>query len=387
LVVHPVDFLMAPEGDKHLLAKQRENLVPSNQNRAQARASSSLARCRVNVGSAASSALVAHESRNGGRRMKRSVWICLSSALAVGCGTPPSPPPPRPKATVAPPKAGDVRKSMRDGLEYVFVPAGAFEMGCVAKDRECSADEKPPHHVQLTRGFWLGRTLVTVAAFRKFATATGYVTSAEKDGGSYVWDGHGRYVKTEGVIWRSPGFAQGNDHPAVDLSWFDAEAFCSWTGGRLPSEAEWEYAARAGKSGLKYPWGDGTTPVVDGQKQANVADASSRKKHAREDPSRTWFEGYDDGFPETSPVAHFVANGFGLFDVTGNVGEWTADWYDERYYAHSVATDPQGPADGKSRVVRGGSWGGPPYVFRASYRAYNDPGYRAGHVGARCATP
>ena len=188
----------------------------------------------------------------------------------------------------------------------------------------------PPR--QLTRGFWMGRTEVTVEAFRKFVDETGRRTTAEMDGWSPFFDGQ-RLVTQPGLSWRDPGFAQGPTHPVVDVSWYDAEAFCAWSGGRLPTEAEWEHGARAGVRGRKYVWGDDPVPPVAGVKQANVADEATKRVYTR----WTIVPRYDDGHTYTAPAGTFAANGFGLHDMEGNAAEWCADWHDERYYA-SVAS-------------------------------------------------
>ena len=267
-----------------------------------------------------------------------------------------------------------------DARGHVYVPPGAFEMGCVAGDRECQADEKPSRRVELTRGFWLGRTEVTVSAFREFVSATGYRTTAESDGWSLFFDGR-RLEKKQGVSWQAPGFEQGGDHPVVHVSWYDARSFCAWAGGRLPTEAEWERAARGGRDPARYPWGDAPQPLVGGARQANVADESLKRRHA----NLKVVSGYDDGHAFTSPVGTFAPNGFGLQDAAGNVAEWCADSYDEKYYSLSIDRDPAGPPFGLQRLIRGGTWLDDASNLRASYRVRDAPAYHDPLVGFRCA--
>ncbi len=297
-------------------------------------------------------------------------------------------------ATALPARAGGdatVAVSPPDGLAWVFIPPGVLQMGCVpAEDcgRDGRADEKPRHPVKLTRGFWMSRTEVTVESFQRFVADTGRRTTAEMDGWSVSFDGQ-RTVRKEGMSWRSQGFAQGPLHPVVGVSWYDAEAYCAWTGGRLPTEAEWEYAARGGEEGRKYVWGDGPEPVAGGVKQANVADESARRAY----PGWNVVSGYDDGYAQTSPVGVFAPNGFGLHDMAGNVAEWCADWYDDRYYAEStgggppetrMAIDPGGPETGEKRVVRGGSWVDPVSFLPTSRRYFDAPATHKSFIGFRC---
>jgi formylglycine-generating enzyme required for sulfatase activity len=295
-------------------------------------------------------------------------FIGFRCARDVPPGEPaaPSPPPREPRA------AGEA--------PYVFVPPGAFSMGCVAADRECQDDEKPSRRVELTQGFGVGRTEVTVAAFRDFVRATGYRTNAEADGWSRVFDGRS-LVKKEGVSWQAPGFEQGPEHPVVHVSWYDAWAYCAWAGGRLPTETEFEYVARAGGVPARYPWGDGPEPIVGGAKQANVADESLKRRH----PHLRVVPGYDDAHAFTSPAGTFSPNGFGLHDVAGNAAEWCFDSYDAKYYTLSIDRDPPGAPFGLQRVIRGGSWLDDASNLRASYRVRDAPAYHDALVGFRCA--
>ncbi len=292
------------------------------------------------------------------------------------------------RASAAPPSPR-VERSGADGLEYVLLPAGEFRQGCVPGD-DCAVDERkdesPRRRVRLTKPFWIARTEVTVDAFRRFVEATGRRTTGEMDGWSVFFDGQ-RPVRREGMSWRAPGFEQARGEPVVDVSWYDAEAFCAWSGGRLPTEAEWEYAARGGADGRLYPWGDASAPLLDEALQANVADEAARRAF----PSWSAVAGYDDGHAFTAPVGSFAANGFGLLDVEGNAAEWCADWYDERAYApaaageDAVAVDPAGPATGEERVVRGGSWADDASFLRTSRRYFDKPATHKVFIGFRCA--
>jgi formylglycine-generating enzyme required for sulfatase activity len=179
----------------------------------------------------------------------------------------------------------------------------------------------------------------------------------------------------------NPGWAQPR-HPIVNLSWNDASDFCRHAGGRLPSEAEWEYAARGGRAGARYVWGNEPTPLVGGRRHANVGDERAKRKVQCD--SCGWFDGYDDGFIYTAPVGTFPANGFGLFDMAGNVWEWTGDWYAERYYDNSPAQDPPGREYGQWRTLRGGSWSVNPVGLRISYRFGFPPENRSDNFGVRC---
>jgi formylglycine-generating enzyme required for sulfatase activity len=278
------------------------------------------------------------------------------------------------------PASGPGRPNAKDGLEYVSIPAGRFDMGCVAGDLECEDDEKPAHPVELS-AFWLGRTEVTVDAFRRFVTQTKYRTIADSDGWSYVLEG--RIVQRPGVKWdSSSGSDDGGARPVVHVSWYDAAAYCEWAGGRLPTEAEWEYAARGGRAGAKYVWGDARTPTVDGVKQANVWDESVRRNFKDADGV---FAPYDDGQVSVAPVATFAPNGYGLYDMAGNVAEWCADWFNKTTYSGGAARDPKGPATGGERTLRGGSWNDGPGFLRLSDRFGYAPALHNDSVGFRCA--
>jgi len=224
-------------------------------------------------------------------------------------------------------------------------------------------DERPPHPVFVDK-FELGVCPVTRAEYKCFVDATQHELPLD---------------------WSHPQFAQ-PDLPVVGVSWIDAVAYCAWRFEqdgrpvRLPTEAEWEFAARGGVDGALFVWGD-TVDGIRSPEAANVADDTVRPHY----PWWAVFPNYRDGFSWTAPAGSFAANGFGLFDMAGNVWEWTADWYAPTAYSSSPAMDPRGPASGRSRVVRGSSWGDEPLVLRISERSYQTPEHRSYFHGFRCA--
>jgi len=248
-------------------------------------------------------------------------------------------------------KAGTVRVNKKDGQKYVWIPPGSFTMGCVPNDAECGAFAKPAHHVIITKGFWMAQTAATVAAYKAFAEAT------HRD------------------MPKAPKFNPNwtlNDHPIVEVSWDDAVAYGAWAGGRLPTEAEWEYAARGGASETIFPWGNDASHDL-----ANFGQGTSGTDE------QGAIEGKDQ-WMNTSPVASFPPNGFNLYDVAGNVSQWCADWYSQSYYKKSPENDPQGPDNGTLRVVRGGSWKSPARFMRTSFRGARAPAERGLTSGFRC---
>ena len=234
------------------------------------------------------------------------------------------------------------------GMQFVLIPAGEFQMGSTGADEDAGIDEKPRHLVRITKPFFLGKYEVTRGQFRKFVESTGYNENA----------------------WQTPGFEQTDEHPVVNVSWYDAVKYCEWLSKkdgrtyRLPTEAEWEYACRAGST-THYSFGDNVEDLV---RFGNV-------------------EGKNDGFDFTAPVGRFRPNAWGLYDMHGNVWEWCSDWYETNYYQGSPADDPQGPSAAASlRVLRGGSWNYPPrFVCRSAYRYGESPEYRKDYLGFRLA--
>ena len=206
---------------------------------------------------------------------------------------------------------------------------------------------------------------MTVGEFRRFVTETGYKTDAEKGGYCWTWDGEWK-IK-HGANWRDLKFSQDENHPVVCVSWNDVVAFAKWlskkTGYkfRLPTEAEWEYACRSGGKKVKY------------------ATSTGDLSH---DLANYWGKGGRDKWEYTAPVGSFPPN-VGIYDMCGNVWEWCEDWYDKNYYGRSPKNDPQGPKNGKYRVLRGSSWNGGPWIMRCALRSGYVPGSREDDVGFR----
>lgn len=261
-----------------------------------------------------------------------------------------------------------------DGM--VLLDGGTFHMGDAHGEADAEDGVGPPRAVDIAP-FWMSRTTVTNAAFAEFVTATGYRTDAERYGWSFVFGGllPDDFPETRGVVhapwwrqvfdadWRRPegpdsGIDGRGDHPVVHVSWSDAVAYCTWAGMRLPTEAEWEYAARGELSGSRFPWGDELEP--GGEHRMNVWQG--------EFPQRN---DVADGWYGTCPAEEFAPNGFGMYNMTGNVWEWCHDWFD----------------DGR-RSARGGS-----YLCHASYcsryrvtgRQGITPDSSIGNTGFRCA--
>jgi len=241
----------------------------------------------------------------------------------------------------------------------VYVPEGEFLMGSPAADPKASDDEKPRHPVYLD-AFWIDRTEVTNARYVQFLNALGGHTGT--CGGhdcveTQIEEAYGHILHQDGRYRVESNF---EDHPVTEVSWYGAQAYCAWAGARLPTEAEWEKAAR-GTDGRLYPWG-------------NEAPACDRAQ-------------YGDCGGTTVPVGARLAGAspYGALDMAGNVWEWVVDWYDPAYYGSAPAHNPQGPAAGLRKVFRGGSWGYPPTFLRAGDRARNRPTYAGFNVGFRCA--
>lgn len=237
-------------------------------------------------------------------------------------------------------------------------------MGSPPDETGGDADERPRHRVRVG-AFSLGKYEVTRAQFAAFVQATGHQATD-----CYAWNGK-QWEKKEGASWRSPGYAQEDTHPAVCVSFNDAVAYARWlsrTTGRsyrLPTEAEWEYAARAGTTTARY-WGNDPDAACG---YANVGDQAAKRTFTN------WtIHECSDGYVYTAPVGSFRANRFGLHDMLGNAWEWTCSAYTEGGYDGS---EGQGTNDAKARrAVRGGSWLNKPVYVRSAHRDGNDPGNR-----------
>ena len=262
-----------------------------------------------------------------------------------------------------------------DGALLAFIPEGEFLMG--SESSVAWEHEAPQHFVHLD-SYWISIHEVTNAQFQMFVQDTGYRTTAEQRGASFLYI-DGGWVEVDGVYWSAP-FGPGSTlsdretHPVIHMTWFDAVAYCEWAGGRLPTEAEWEKAAR-GEDGGKYPWGD--TNTVRGY--ANYCD--------RDCPFEVADIDWNDGYAFTAPVGSYPsgASPFGLFDMAGNVWEMVQDWYDADYYSQTLDINPQGPTLGNRRVLRGGSWGNGEGPLRTSFRYWYDPMKTFPFYGFRCA--
>jgi formylglycine-generating enzyme len=294
-----------------------------------------------------------------------------------------------------------------ENVEMVWIPGGEFLMGT---DEELAYDhERPAQNVRLN-GFWISTTEVTNRQYKKFVDATGYQTVAERKptweelsrqlppgtpkpsddllvAGSLVFvrpdspvtlnDYSQWWMFVPGADWQHPEGPESNlegrwDHPVVHMAYEDAQAYCEWAGQRMPTEAEWELASRGGKTKARYGWGDELTP--QGKNMANIFQGSFPFNDLKE-----------DGFAGTSPVKSFAPNGYGVYDMIGNVWEWTSDLYDVGYYqtlsADSVNLNPRGPLKSfdpiepytTKRVTKGGS-----YLCASDYCSNYRPSARQG---------
>ncbi len=276
--------------------------------------------------------------------------------------------PPQPTAVpITPsPSAGQMRADAA-GIEQVWAPAGSFLMGTTEEEskdvlaanppmfvRNELSSEMPAHEVTLSKGFWIDRYEVSNAAFRAFVDAGGYQDQQYWSEGGWKW------LQDRGKI--TPACSGAPDPvldklPCVHVNWYEAEAYARWRGGRLPSEAEWEYTARGPNANI-YPWGSSFDPA-----KANVIPS----------PGLQPVDSYPNG-----------ASWVGAYNMAGNAMEWVQDWLDTKYYEQDAAVDPQGPVKGVVKVEKGGWWGSNPFVARSAYRHFEDPPtYGDNHIGFR----
>lgn len=304
-----------------------------------------------------------------------SSWVTLA-LLVSGCTSSsstamPAPPtatslPPTPTPAVTPTLTPGAMRTDEKGIEQVLVPAGSFLMGTSDEEAEAVSDlnapswakgrlfsEQPQHEVRLTSGFWIDKYEVTHAAFQAFVDSGDYEKQEcwSEDGWAWL-----EKQATRSVI-SSCAIEMKSDHPQVCVTWYEAEAYARWRGGQLPTEAQWEYAAR-GPESLVYPWG-------------NTFDST-----------RVNVVGSDGLMPVGSYPAG--ASWVGAHDMAGNAMEWVRDWLDERYYQLGVRDDPLGPETGRRKIEKGGWWGSNLVVARAAYRHFEDPpSYQDHHIGFR----
>jgi formylglycine-generating enzyme required for sulfatase activity len=282
-----------------------------------------------------------------------------------------------------------------DGM--IRLDGGTFLMGTEDDDAWIEDGEGPIREVTV-RPFYMDTTAVTNAQFEVFINATKYATEAERFGWSFVFRSQlskskqRRFEDTrtvmglqwwygiEGATWRKPEGPGSNikkrrDHPVVHVSWNDATAYCAWAGKRMPREAEWEFAARGGFVQKRYPWGDDLTPF--GKHRCNIWQGRFPEDDSAE-----------DGFAGTAPVRSFRPNGYGFYNVSGNVWEWCGDWFSPSWHLTGDRENPSGPGLGERKVMKGGS-----YLCHKSYcnryrvaaRTSNTPDSSTGNCGFRCA--
>ncbi|MCA0756176.1 formylglycine-generating enzyme family protein [Paenibacillus sp. N4] len=297
----------------------------------------------------------------------------------------------RPQQTAAPAK-GEAREPARS---FVRIEGGVFRMGTDTPEGFPADGEGPVREVRLD-SFLLSPYAVTNAEFKAFADSTGYMTEAERFGWSYVFhllaseETRARvenvpqqvpwWLVVEGAYWAKPegpdSAIDGRlDHPVVHISWNDAAAYCAWSGTRLPTEAEWEYAARGGLEGKTYPWGDLLKP--DGKHMCNIWQGKFPVKNNA-----------SDGYVGTAPVNAYEPNGYGLYNMSGNVWEWCADWFSPNYHRQTPMDNPRFTKQTDRRSMRGGS-----YLCHRSYcnryrvaaRSGNTPDSSTGNCGFRVA--
>ena len=258
------------------------------------------------------------------------------------------------------PQIGQAFKDCTDCPELVLLPTGSFMMGSPASEKGRFDAEGPVHRVTISRQIAVGRYEVSRGEFARFVNQSGYKTEAEQGHGCAVWTGRGMGYKTD-RNWLNPGFDQSDDHPVVCVSWNDAQAYLKWLNGKIPgkgfrllSEAEWEYAGRAGKGGSRFPWGDDLDDSLMCQ-YANGADQTAKKQVPG---ASSWtIANCSDGYAYTAPAMALAPNAFGLHHMHGNAWEWVQDvWHDQYDGAPDDGSAWEGGTERSRRVLRGGAW-------------------------------
>jgi formylglycine-generating enzyme required for sulfatase activity len=272
---------------------------------------------------------------------------------------------PQPPSPTSPPTIGSTQISPKDGMVLAYIPEGEFTMG----SEDGNFDEKPAHIVFLD-AYWMDQNEVTNAMFALFLSELG-----NQSEGGFTWLDVNHYdnFKHIGSEWiPEMGF---EEHPVIEVTWHGARAYCDWAGRRLPTEAEWEKAAR-GEEGFIYSWGNDFEC-----KKGNADDEANFDNYVVPDGVGC------DGFIQTAPVGSFPggASPYGLLDMTGNIWEWVFDWYGSRYFQSSPTSNPHGPSSGDSRVIRGGSWSNKVSDLRTTYRGWVNPSLSINDIGFRCA--
>ncbi len=260
-----------------------------------------------------------------------------------------------PKPTNVP---GSSITSPKDGMLQLYVPAGEFLMGAANSDSQAGNEERPQRTIYLD-AYWVDQTEVTNDMFAKFVKEASYRTTAEQRGKSQTWAGQ-NWTPTIGANWMHPDGPGSTingkgSYPVSQVSWFDAQAYCSWAGRRLPTEAEWEKAAR-GTDGNLYPWG-------------NQAPDASLANFADQSFVGNWGDKtVNDGYAFAAPVGSYPAgaSSYGALDMAGNLWEWVTNWYSESYQAKMPDSNPPGPKSGDEKMIRGGGWGSKPQYVRTT---------------------
>jgi formylglycine-generating enzyme required for sulfatase activity len=275
-----------------------------------------------------------------------------SPAPVMRDSSPPAPAPAPATANPAPNTAAPSGSALpsrvraKDGMPQVLIPAGEFWMGSADGDKQAKSDEQPRKKVYVG-AFWMDGHTITNEQYGKFLRETGYKASEK---------------------WGSWSGGTSAQVPAVWVSWEDASAYARWVGASLPTEAQWEKAARGGQEGLQYPWGNEPSPAD--------ANGDWAGKYGSRD---------SDDAKHTLPVGSLRPNGYGLFDMVGNVWQWCRDWYSDEWYDDMPSRDPENTSKGRERVMRGGCWDSTAKNLRVAARHSHSPGFRMSSVGFRCA--